>query len=130
MEEWAHGLLGSFGGVLAQAGGAAEAASGSVTLTDYLWISAVVFGLGVMVVITRRNAVAVLMGIELMLNAAGLNFVAFAKYSAPDSIDGQVITLFTIVIAAAEAALALAIVLNLYNNLNTVQVDEARSLKG
>jgi len=112
--------------LLLQAGSAA----GAVGLRPYLWISALVFGLGIMVVITRRNAIAVLMGIELMLNAAGLNFVAFARYSAPDAIDGQVVTLFMIVIAAAEAALALAIALNIFNNLNTVLVDEAKSLKG
>ena len=118
----------NLGGLLAQAEGAA--AQSSVGLRDYLLASAMVFGLGIMVVITRRNAIAVLMGIELMLNAAGLNFVAFAKYSAPDFIDGQVITLFMIVIAAAEAALALAIVLNIFNNLNTVNVDDASTLKG
>ena len=109
----------------------AEAAGeDSIRLFHYLLVSAVVFGLGVMVVITRRNAIAVLMGIELMLNGAGLNFVAFSRFSAPDAIEGQVVTLFVIVIAAAEAALALAIVLNIFNNLNTIQVDEARTLKG
>lgn len=114
-------------------GGAALAVAAegeSVQLFHYLLVSAVVFGLGIMVVITRRNAIAVLMGIELLLNAAGLNFVAFSKYSAPESIDGQVVTLFVIVIAAAEVALALAIVLNIFNNLNTVHVDEAHTLKG
>lgn len=112
-------------GFLLQAGDAS-----GIGLTNYLVASAVVFGVGLMVVITRRNAIAVLMGIELMINAAGLNFVAFARYSAPETLDGQVVTLFAIVIAAAEAALALAIALNIFNNLNTVQVDEARNLKG
>lgn len=125
-------LLGAgvgFGGA-ALALATAEGGDESVQLFHYLLVSAVVFGLGIMVVITRRNAIAVLMGIELLLNAAGLNFVAFSKYSAPGSIDGQVVTLFVIVIAAAEVALALAIVLNIFNNLNTVHVDEARTLKG
>lgn len=109
----------------------AQSESGnSVGLVHYLGVGVISFGLGLMVAITRRNAVAVLMGIELMINGAGLNFVAFAKFSNPDRIDGQLITLFIIVIAAAEAALALAIILNLFNNLNTVQVDEASTLKG
>ena len=116
--------------LLAQTGGEAPAAS-SIGLEHYLVVSALVFGIGLLVIITRRNAIAVLMGIELLLNAAGLNFVAFSKYSAEaERIDGQMVTLFIIVIAAAEAALALAITLNIFNNLKTVQVDEARSLKG
>ena len=69
----------------------------------------------------------VIVGIAL---AVGLNFVAFAKFSTPDHVDGQVVTIFLIVIAAAEASLALAITLNLFNNLNTIEVDEAKSLKG
>ncbi len=101
-----------------------------VGLKGYLLVSSLAFGLGVMIVIVRRNAIAVLMGIELMLNAAGLNFVAFSRFVARDLIDGQVITIFLIVIAAAEAAVALAIILNIYNNMNTVTVDEADELKG
>jgi NADH-quinone oxidoreductase subunit K len=101
-----------------------------VGISHYLLVSALVFGLAVLIVLTRRNAVAVLMGLELLLNAAGLNFIAFATFVAPDRIDGYVMTLFIIVIAAAEAALALAITLNVFKNLNTVEVDEARSLKG
>lgn len=104
--------------------------AGGIGLIHYLLVSAACFGLGLMIVITRRNAIAVLMGIELMINSAGLNFVAFAKYSSPNALDGQVVTLFAIVIAAAEAALALAIVLNVFNNLDTVQVDDARRLYG
>jgi len=108
----------------------AESAGGGIGLLHYLLVSAVSFGLGLMIVITRRNAIAVLMGIELMINGAGLNFVAFARFSATSSLDGQIVTLFAIVIAAAEAALALAIVLNVFNNLDTVQVDDARRLYG
>jgi len=93
-------------------------------------VGALVFGLGIMVIVIRRNAIAVLMGIELLMNAAGLNFVAFSKFVAKDVLDGQVVTIFLIVIAAAEAAVALAITLNIYNNLNTVSVDEADTLKG
>ncbi|MBI4601489.1 MAG: NADH-quinone oxidoreductase subunit NuoK [Planctomycetes bacterium] len=108
----------------------AAASAGQVGLTHYLVVSAIVFGLGLLVVITRRNAIALLMGLELLLNSVGLNFVAFAKFATRDAVDGQVITIFLIVIAAAEASLALAITLNIFNNLNTVEVDEARSLKG
>lgn len=126
VETWCHWAAAL--GALAQGEGGAGGAS--VGLVHYLLVSTVSFGLGLMVVITRRNAIAVLMGIELMVNGAGLNFVAFARHSTPNAIDGQVVTLFVIVIAAAEAALALAIILNIFANLNTVQVDEARTLKG
>tara|TARA_B100001245_G_scaffold94552_1_gene68582 strand:+ start:121 stop:519 length:399 start_codon:yes stop_codon:yes gene_type:complete len=122
----------SIGGLLAQASTpAAEAASSGVGLQHYLVVSALVFGLGLLIIITRRSTIAVLMGIELLLNSAGLNFVAFAKYSAgADPLDGQVVTLFVIVIAAAEAALALAIALNIFNSINSVELDDAHSLKG
>ena len=107
----------------------------AVGLSHFLVVGALTFGVGLMLVITRRNAVAVLMGVELLLNSAGLNFVAFAKFSpGPLSggpvVDGQIVTLFIIVIAAAEAAVGIAIVLNIYNKLNTVEVPEARSLSG
>ncbi len=100
------------------------------SLNSYLFVSGVLFALGAYAIVSRRNAVSVLMGIELLLNAAGLNFVAFSKFVARDMIDGQVLTIFLIVIAAAEAAVALAITLNIFNNLNTVTVDEADELKG
>ena len=79
---------------------------------------------------TRRNAVAILMGVELILNASGLNFVAFNRFSGMERLEGQVFSIFVIVLAAAEAAIALAIIINLYKNLTTVDVDEADSLKG
>ena len=132
-------MIGSFGTcfsavgtLLAQASApAAGAASSGVGLQHYLVVSALVFGLGLLIIITRRSTIAVLMGIELLLNSAGLNFVAFAKYSAgADPLDGQVVTLFVIVIAAAEAALALAIALNIFNSINSVELDDAHSLKG
>ena len=104
--------------------------AGPIGLRHYLAVSALVFGLGLTIVVVRRNAIAVLMGIELMLNSAGLNFVAFSKYVAKDIVDGQVITIFLIVIAAAEAAVALAIILNIFVTMNTVTVDEADELKG
>jgi len=114
----------------AAAAAPAEATQSPIGLTHYLVVSALVFGAGIMVIITRRNAIALLMGLELLLNSVGLNFVAFAKFVAPDRLDGQIVTLFLIVIAAAEASLALAITLNIFNSLNTIEVDEAHSLKG
>ena len=122
----------------ATAGGAGEAAAGGVGLQPYLVVGALTFALGTTIIIVRRNAIAVLMGIELLLNSAGLNFAAFAKFAPKDShghamtnlVEGQVLTVFVIVLAAAEAALALAIILNIYNNMGTVEVDEADSLSG
>ena len=99
-------------------------------LSTYLIISAIIFSLGIYGVMTRRNAVAILMGIELILNSANLNFVAFNRFSGMERLEGQVFSIFVIVLAAAEAAIALAIIINLYKNLNTIDVDEADSLKG
>ena len=121
-------------------GGAGEpsAAVGAIGLQHYLVVGALTFALGTTIIIVRRNAIAVLMGIELIINSAGLNFAAFSKFAPKDShghaltnlVEGQVLTIFVIVLAAAEAALALAIILNIYNNMNTVEVDEADSLSG
>jgi len=100
----------------------------SIGLHHYLVISAILFSLGVFGVITRRNAIMVLMGIELILNSANINFVAFSRYGTLN-LDGQVIAMFVIILAAAEAAIALAIVLNIYQKFNTVNVDEVSALK-
>lgn len=97
-------------------------------LTHFLLISGVLFSLGLFAILTRRNAIMVLMGIELILNAANINFVAFARY-VTGSLDGHIVALFVIVLAACEAAIALAIVLNIYQNFNTVNVDEIDELK-
>ncbi len=97
-------------------------------LNNYLFISAVLFSLGIFGVMTRRNGIAVLMGVELILNAANLNFVAFSRFGGMN-LDGHIFALFVIVLAAAEAAVALAIVINIYNNLNTISVDDASSMK-
>ena len=104
-----------------------------ITVSHYLAVGAVLFVTGVLCMATKRNALGVLMGIELVLNGANVNFVAFgSKYLRPDSLglDGQLIALFVIVLAAAEAAVALAIALNFYNNHTTVDVDKAEDLKG
>ena len=97
-------------------------------LTNYLFIAAVLFSLGVFGVITRRNGIAVLMGVELILNAANLNFIAFSRFGGMN-LDGHIFGLIIIVLAAAEAAVALAIIINIYNNLNTINVDDASSMK-
>jgi len=99
-----------------------------VGLTHYLIISAVLFSLGIYGVVTRRNAIMVLMGIELILNSANINFIAFSRYGGMQ-LDGQAIAVFVIILAAAEAAIALAIVLNIYQRFNTVNVDDVSKLK-
>ena len=96
-------------------------------LNRYLIIAAALFSIGLFGVITRRNGIAVLMGVELILNSANLNFVAFSRFGGMN-FDGHVFALVVIVLAAAEAAVALAIVINIYNNLNTINVDEASSM--
>jgi NADH-quinone oxidoreductase subunit K len=100
-----------------------------IGLSHYLVISAALFSLGILCVLTRKNAINVLMGIELILNAANLNLVAFSKYSS-GNIDGQIFAIFIIVVAAAEAAVALAIVLSMYRILRSVNLDRADTLKG
>ena len=100
-----------------------------IGLGHYLLISAALFSLGIMGVLTRKNAVNVLMGVELILNSANLNLVAFSRFSA-GNLSGQIFAIFIIVIAAAEAAVALAIVLSMYRLLKTVSLDQADKLKG
>lgn len=99
-----------------------------VSLMHYLFISAILFSFGVYAVLTRRNAIMVLMGIELILNAANINFIAFSHYVALN-LDGQLASVFVIILAACEAAVALAIVLNIFQQFNTVNVDEVNSLR-
>lgn len=101
-----------------------------MTLTPYLWLGAFLFTCGVVCMATKRNAVGVLMGVELVLNGANINFLAFARFNPAFAMEGQVFALFTIVLAAAEAAIALAIVLSFYNNHGTVDVDAAEELRG
>ncbi|MFO0850593.1 MAG: NADH-quinone oxidoreductase subunit NuoK [Gemmataceae bacterium] len=103
---------------------------GEVGLTGYLLLAAWLFACGALCVTVKRNAIGILMGVELILNAANLNFVAFARYVPGFRLEGQVFAVLVIVLAAAEAAVALAIFLNFYNNHGTVDVDEAKELKG
>ncbi|MGM0588402.1 MAG: NADH-quinone oxidoreductase subunit NuoK [Bacteroidota bacterium] len=98
-------------------------------LAHFLTVSALLFSLGLMAVLSKRNTIMVLMGVELILNSANLNFIAFSRFTEL-SLEGQMIGLFVIIIAAAEAAVALAIILNIYNRFNTINLDEISTLKG
>ena len=100
-----------------------------VGLTHYLVVAAFLFALGFITVMSRRNAVGLLMGVELILNAANLNFVAFNHYISANQagVSGQVIAIFGVVLAAAEAAVALAIVLALYQNTHTIDLEDLQS---
>ena len=101
----------------------------AVSLTNYLLIGAVMFVSGVVCMATKRNGIEVLMGVELGLNGANVNFVAFSRHTSL-GLDGQIVSLFVIVLAAAEAAVALAIALNFYNNYQTIDVDRGDKLQG
>ncbi len=101
-----------------------------IGLNHYLLLGALLFVCGIVCMATKRNAVGVLMGVELVLNGATVNFVAFAHFNRTFELEGQIFGLFIIVLAAAEAAVALAIVLNFYNNHESVDVDTAEELKG
>lgn len=100
-----------------------------IPLEHFLVLAAVLFCIGVIIVITKRNAIVVLMGVELMLNAANINLVAFSRYDA-NLLQGQLFALFVIVVAAAEAAVALAIVLKVYSYYKTSDLDKVNELKG
>ena len=101
----------------------------TIGLTHYLVLAALLFCCGLFVMTVKRNAIGILIGAELVLNAAGINLVAFSRYRA-GSIDGQIFTLFVIVLAAAEAAIAIAIFVNYYRILATIDVDEGDRLHG
>ncbi len=100
-----------------------------ITLTHYLVVSALVFGLGMYAALSRRNAVAMLMGIELMLNAANINLVAFNKYGAPGAMQGQIFALIVITLAACEAAVGLALILAAYRRFETTYVDDLNLMR-
>ncbi|MDQ7820313.1 MAG: NADH-quinone oxidoreductase subunit NuoK [Armatimonadota bacterium] len=100
-----------------------------VGLAHYLVVSTLLFCLGLYGVLTRRNAVAILMGVELMLNAANINLVAFNRYLAPAAVGGQVFALVVITLAACEAAVGLALVVAAYRGLETIHVDEINLMK-
>jgi NADH-quinone oxidoreductase subunit K len=99
-----------------------------IGLEQFLFVSLLVFALGLFTVLTRKNAIGILMGIELILNAANINYVAFARYGGA-SVDGQVFAIFVIMLAAAEAAIGLAIVLGIYRNFDSIDVEATDSLR-
>jgi NADH:ubiquinone oxidoreductase subunit K len=100
-------------------------------LAGYLILSAFLFAIGLAGALTRRNAIMVLIGIELMLNAANLNFIAFWRFSEhPEALTGILFVIFSIAVAAAEAAVGLALIIAIYRHYKTTNVDEMKSLKG
>jgi NADH-quinone oxidoreductase subunit K len=99
-----------------------------IAIQNYLVISALLFSIGLAVTVTKRNAIMILMGIELMLNAVNLNMVAFSQYD-PNRLHGQMFALFIMVIAAAEVTVALAIILKIYDYFKNLDLDEINSLK-
>ncbi|MGO8720384.1 MAG: NADH-quinone oxidoreductase subunit NuoK [Acidobacteriaceae bacterium] len=101
------------------------------SLTSYLLISALIFSIGLAGALTRRSAILVLIGIELMLNAANLNFIAFWRYGPnPEALTGVMFAIFSIGIAAAEAAVGLGIILAVYRHSKTTELDQMNSMKG
>ena len=108
----------------------------SIGLYHFLIVSMLLVGAGVATILTKRNAIGILIGVELILNAASVNMVAFNRFvwstTAANEVrvDGQMFAVFIIVLAAAEAAVALAIFLNFYNNFNSIDVEDAQELRG
>ena len=100
-----------------------------IELTHLQVLSAALFSIGIYGVLARRNAVLILMGIELMLNAVNINLIGFAVFTDPDKALGQIIAIFVITVAAAEVGLALAIILRLYRNRGSINVDELNLMK-
>ena len=106
-----------------------------VGLQHYLVLGALLFVSGLLTILLKRNAIGILMGVELVLNAANVNLVAFNHYAwrgstASPALDGQIFAIFVILLAAAEAAVALAIFLNFYNNFSTIDVERGTNLRG
>ena len=97
-------------------------------LGAYVAVSAALFGLGIVTIISRRNIIYILMGIEMILNAANINFVAFNRFGG-DGLDGRMFAIFTIILAAAEAAVALAIVLNVFHLFDSIRPSDADLLR-
>ena len=101
----------------------------SVPLEQILFVSTALFFIGMYGLFTRRNLITMLMSVELILNSVNINFVAFNKYLWPDKLDGIFFTLFIITIAAAEAAVAIAIIINLYRSHHSIDVEDATEMK-
>ena len=101
----------------------------AIGLNHYLMLSGILFTIGVFGVLTRRNAIAVLMSTELMFNAVNIRLVAFSRFVTPEALTGQIIALFTIVVAAAEATVALAVVLLIYRSFKGINVDRINFMR-
>ncbi len=101
-----------------------------IGLHHVLFVSILLVAAGIATILTKRNAIGILIGIELMLNSVNINFIAFDRYRLVGGFDGQITALFVIVLAAAEAAIAVAICMNLYKNLHTIDVDRGDALHG
>src|SRR5438552_15309816 len=102
---------------------------GDIGLMHFLFVSCALFFIGVYGFLTRRNLITMLMSVELILNSVNINFIAFNKFLFPDKLDGLFFTIFIITIAAAEAAVAIAIIINLYRNHRSIDVENASEMK-
>src|SRR3989338_4666336 len=100
----------------------------TIGLFHYLTVSSILFALGIIAILSRRNAIGILLGIELVMNAAGINFVALSRYVA-SGLSGQIFSLFIIVIAASEVVVALAILLRIYMNRQTIDIEDVGEMK-
>ena len=98
-------------------------------ISHILVVSSALFFIGVYGFLSRRNLITILMSIELILNSANINFIAFNKYLYPDKLDGVFFTMFIITIAAAEVSLGLAIIINLYRRFNTIDIEDTKTMK-
>jgi NADH:ubiquinone oxidoreductase subunit K len=101
----------------------------TVGLTHYLVLSAILFCIGLVGVITKRNAIIILMCIEIMLNAVNITFVAFSRYITPEFLTGQLFAMFVMAVAAAEAAVGIAVIITVYRNRETIDVDKFNIFK-
>jgi NADH-quinone oxidoreductase subunit K len=102
----------------------------TITPLHFVGVSVLLFGIGLLVVLSRRNAIGVLMGVELMLNAVNVALVTFDRVYGPERLDGQLFSLFVITVAAAEAVVGLALILAIYRSRGTVAVDDLHELRG
>lgn len=100
-----------------------------IPLTHILFVSTALFFIGMYGLFTRRNLITILMSLELILNSVNINFIAFNKYLFPEKLDGVFFTIFIITIAAAEAAVAIAIIINLYRSHKSIDVEDSTELK-
>jgi NADH:ubiquinone oxidoreductase subunit K len=103
--------------------------SGGIPLHYFLIVATIMFFIGIYGFLTRRNLITILMSVELILNSVNINFVAFNKFLYPDRLQGHFFSLFVIAVAAAEAAVAIAIIINIYRNFKSINVEETDQMK-